>query len=105
MTIDRHHRDVELMTVDQLAALLQVPRSTLWNWRYRGEGPPAIKVGKHVRWIRSDVNAWLDTCRDARSCPRATSEGNPTNDRAVQHTRIRPSASVELLGTCHSTSS
>lgn len=33
---------------------------TLEQWRYRGEGPPYIKVGKAPRYRRSDVDRWLD---------------------------------------------
>lgn len=50
-----------LLTVAQLAALLQVPPQTLYGWRTRGEGPPGLKVGRHVRYRQRDVEKWLDT--------------------------------------------
>ena len=55
----------ELMTTDGLAAYLAVPRQTLAYWRCVGEGPAFLKVGRHVRYRRADVEAWLDTCADA----------------------------------------
>lgn len=50
----------ELLCVDDLVDYLRVPRSTLYAWRSRGGGPPGIKVGRHVRYRRNDVEKWLD---------------------------------------------
>ena len=52
--------DRVLLTTDQLAAYLGVPRSTLYTWRYRGGGPSAIRVGRHLRYRSSEVERWLD---------------------------------------------
>lgn len=60
MTTEQHSED-ELLDRAQLCALLKIPASTPYAWRYRGVGPPAMKVGKHLRWRRSDVDAWLLT--------------------------------------------
>jgi excisionase family DNA binding protein len=49
-----------LMTTEQLAEFLQVPLATLYQWRHKGTGPKGIKVGKHVRYRRADVEAWLE---------------------------------------------
>ena len=45
----------------ELAEEIVVPERTLAQWRYLGKGPAFIKVGKHVRYRRSDVEAWLDS--------------------------------------------
>jgi predicted DNA-binding transcriptional regulator AlpA len=37
-----------------------VPVSTIYHWRGRGEGPPALKVGKRLRFRADDVLKWLD---------------------------------------------
>ncbi len=50
----------QLLTTSQVAAYLQVPVATLHQWRYRGEGPKAAKVGRHLRWRKADVDAWLE---------------------------------------------
>ena len=50
-----------LMTTEQLAEFLQVPLATLYQWRHKGTGPKGMKVGKHVRYRRADVEAWLET--------------------------------------------
>ena len=49
-----------LLTVAELADYLKVPPATIYAWRYRGDGPFGIRVGRHVRFRRSDVRAWLD---------------------------------------------
>lgn len=49
-----------LMTPTDVAAILVVPVDTLRVWRYRGEGPPYLKVnGRMVRYRQSAVTAWL----------------------------------------------
>ncbi len=50
-----------LGTPRELAAFLGVPVKTLYQWRYVGEGPPAIRVGKHLRYRWEEVEAWLET--------------------------------------------
>jgi excisionase family DNA binding protein len=52
----------ELWTPCELAGYLGVPVATLYGWRYKGSGPRSIKVGRHLRYRRGDVEAWLDDC-------------------------------------------
>lgn len=47
------------VTVEELAAELRVPRGSVDSWRSRGVGPKSIKLGQHVRFRRSWINAWL----------------------------------------------
>lgn len=54
-----------LLTVEELADLLQVPTKTIYAWRYKGIGPPAVPVGKYLRFRTEDVAAWLDTRADS----------------------------------------
>lgn len=49
-----------LLTTTELAAYLSVPVATLHQWRHRGVGPRGIRVGRHVRYRSSDVDAWLN---------------------------------------------
>ena len=53
-----------LMTLTELSELLGVPMSTLYVWRYRGEGPTGYRIGRHVRYRRSVVEAWIETQAD-----------------------------------------
>jgi predicted DNA-binding transcriptional regulator AlpA len=41
-----------------LAARYKAPLETIRKWRSTGYGPPAVKLGRHVRYRRSDVLRW-----------------------------------------------
>ena len=51
--------DEQLMTIQELARYLGVPVGTLYQWRYRREGPPGFRVGRHVRYRWKDVEDWI----------------------------------------------
>jgi excisionase family DNA binding protein len=51
-----------LMTTSEVADYLAVPVTTLYRWRGTGEGPRALRIGKHLRFRVEDLNTWLD-CR------------------------------------------
>jgi excisionase family DNA binding protein len=55
---------VPLMSMDDLAAFLGVPVATLYDWRVDGKGPVGIRVGRHVRFTREDVAAWVAANRE-----------------------------------------
>ncbi|MDI6912448.1 helix-turn-helix domain-containing protein [Nocardioides sp.] len=59
-TIDAH---VEggILTIDQAAAYLSIPKATLYTWRTRraGFGPRAVKLGGCLRYRRADLDAWV----------------------------------------------
>ncbi len=48
-----------LMDPSALGDYLGIPVNTIYAWRHQGAGPPAMKVGKHLRYRKSDVDAWL----------------------------------------------
>lgn len=52
-------RDID--TPGGTAEYLDVPEATLTAWRYRGVGPKYSRVGKHVRYRKPDVDAWLES--------------------------------------------
>ena len=51
----------------EVATRLKLTEQTLANMRWKGEGPPFIKLGDGrfapVRYKRSDVDAWLQSRR------------------------------------------
>jgi excisionase family DNA binding protein len=51
----------ELLTVEALATWLSVPVATIYRWNHLGTGPRPIRVGRHVRFRSSDVEAWIST--------------------------------------------
>lgn len=48
------------LTIDDLCELLTVSPKTVHSWRHRGVGPTSFKAGKHVRFKRSDIDAWME---------------------------------------------
>lgn len=55
---------LEFMSPEDLAGYVGVPVATVYGWRYKGVGPRALKVGRHVRYRRSDVEQWLESQAD-----------------------------------------
>jgi excisionase family DNA binding protein len=49
----------ELWTVAQVSEFLSVPVGTLYQWRHKGLGPPAYRVGRHLRYDAAAVRRWL----------------------------------------------
>ena len=49
----------DLLDEARLASKLNVSRSTLQSWRYRGCGPRFIKIGRLIRYRAADVDAYL----------------------------------------------
>jgi excisionase family DNA binding protein len=54
----------EVLTVAEVAALLKVPPSSIYEWtRYRGSHRgtplPHRRIGKYLRFLRSEIDGWL----------------------------------------------
>ncbi|MER5607517.1 helix-turn-helix domain-containing protein [Micromonospora tulbaghiae] len=49
----------ELWTVQDVSAYLRVPQETLYRWRKVKYGPPAARVGRHLRYEPEAVRAWF----------------------------------------------
>lgn len=49
----------ELWSIQDTAAFLRVPVGTLYQWRHRRIGPPAFKLGRHLRYDPAAVRAWV----------------------------------------------
>lgn len=52
--------DHNWISVDDLADELQIPKSTIYGWKSRGLGPRWVRVGKHLRAKRTEVDDWLN---------------------------------------------
>jgi hypothetical protein len=48
-----------IVTPEQLAPILGQTVGALANDRYRGIGPPFVKHGRRIRYLRSDVARYL----------------------------------------------
>ena len=64
------NRNRKVLTVDgllspqQLADYLGVPVRTVYAWNHQATGPTPLRVGRHVRYRREDVEAWLEAHAD-----------------------------------------
>ena len=47
------------LTLSQLAAHLSVSVQTLYDLRSKGRGPRGFRIGRELRFRRSEVEAWL----------------------------------------------
>lgn len=52
-------KPTDLLDEARLAMKLDVSRKTLQSWRYAGQGPRFIKIGRLVRYRVGDVDAYL----------------------------------------------
>jgi excisionase family DNA binding protein len=49
----------ELWTIKQVSKFLGVPVGTLYQWRHKGYGPPAWRLGRSLRYDAAAVRRWL----------------------------------------------
>ena len=49
----------EFLTPKELATFINTPERTIERWRLSGEGPAFHRLGRMVRYRRSDAEAWL----------------------------------------------
>jgi excisionase family DNA binding protein len=62
---DQNRPARQLLSPADVASYLGVPLRTVYGWRSRGVGPRGYRVGRHVRYVLDDVDAWLEDHRDA----------------------------------------
>jgi len=91
-------RQIPTYSMADFAQLLQVTKHTIWQMRRRGELPPAIRVGRYLRWRPEVVEQYL---RDAEKpanefdpvlCARAEKAAvgrNPAVEKTSNHPLIR----------------
>lgn len=61
-----------LWSIREVAEYLGVPTGTIYQWRVRDEGPPAMRMGKHLRFDPESVSRWahgLEEDGDGRRRP------------------------------------
>jgi predicted DNA-binding transcriptional regulator AlpA len=75
-----------LLSAQDLADFLDLPIATIYAWRCRRQGPPGFRIGRHLRYRRSDIEQWInhqleDSIRDPssslqRGAARASNRGH-----------------------------
>jgi len=58
----------DVLTIEELAAYLKIPKSTLYKLVREGK-IPAQKVGRHWRFRKPAIDAWLDKERSEMVVP------------------------------------
>jgi predicted DNA-binding transcriptional regulator AlpA len=53
-----------LWDIDEVSHYLAVSRNTIYGWRKTNYGPPAIRIGKHLRWLPERVIAWAAAAQE-----------------------------------------
>lgn len=48
-----------LWGIKDVAAYLDVPVQTMYQWRSKDYGPPGVRVGRYVKYRPEDVRAWV----------------------------------------------
>lgn len=71
----------EILTVKELQSYLKVPRPTLYVLAQSGR-IPAAKIGRHWRFRRSDVDAWIAS-QQGKSIPRRNRKKKEDNGSAA----------------------
>ena len=57
---------LDVLTIDELAAYLKIPRSTLYKLVREGR-IPSQKIGRHWRFYKGAIDQWLAEIRADRS--------------------------------------
>jgi predicted DNA-binding transcriptional regulator AlpA len=63
-TSDTRRDGDELLTLAEVAAIVRVPVATVRYWRHLSTGPKGFRLGRGVRYWKSDVMAWLEDQSD-----------------------------------------
>ncbi len=49
------------MGVKELGEYLGIPEDTIRDWKYRNYGPKVYRVGRWLKYRKSEVDEWLET--------------------------------------------
>ncbi|MGE3449382.1 MAG: helix-turn-helix transcriptional regulator [Microbacteriaceae bacterium] len=49
----------KLLSAEEVSDYLGVPVNTLYQWRHKGTGPTAFRVGRFLRYDPVEVRQWL----------------------------------------------
>ena len=53
--------DDRMLAPEEVSQILSMDVRTLRSWRQAGTGPPAVRMGKYVRYPASELQAWMDS--------------------------------------------
>lgn len=61
--LTRTNKETAWLTRKEAASYLRLGESTLAKLFVSGEGPPAIKIGRSIRYALLDLNVWMNSRR------------------------------------------
>jgi excisionase family DNA binding protein len=85
----------KLMSPTDVSEMLGIPVHTLYRWRYKGDGPTGYRVGRHVRYRREAVEAWLERRPTPVSAAQASVPERPARHRPT----VEPARPEGILST------
>jgi excisionase family DNA binding protein len=86
--------DLLLLTIEQVARLLQISRSGLYALLRADGGPRAVKLGSLTRIARVDLERYVDRLREQADAPAGTGGGaEGAVDQLVEH--VVPAAGTD----------
>lgn len=62
VTVSGNEMGSACMTLPQAADYLGMAIATLNRWRCHGEGPMYLKIGRSIRYRKSDLDEFLNSC-------------------------------------------
>ena len=66
-----------LLSLNSVAEILDVPKSTLYDWVRRGLIDSPVKIGRHTYWKSTYIEAWVNqqfSPKPTRGRPRSAVE-------------------------------
>jgi predicted DNA-binding transcriptional regulator AlpA len=62
---------VDCLDEIEVSRILGVAAQTLRNWRCQGRGPTYVRLGRSIRYLRTDLDRYIDSQRVAPDEPRS----------------------------------
>jgi excisionase family DNA binding protein len=56
-----------LLSLAEAAAYLGLAEQTLYQWRFKGVGPVAVKIGGRVKYRQESLDAWIEQAAQAEA--------------------------------------
>lgn len=77
---------MDILTIDEAAILLRVTRRTL----YRHTEIPRVRIGHKIMFLRSDLEAWVHSRREARPKASEVRIGHDGEKKKVDEAPVTP---------------
>jgi excisionase family DNA binding protein len=78
-----------VLLLSELAARLGVSAQTLYDLRSQGRGPTGFRVGRQLRFRRSEIEAWLTRLEDDDAVRHGAERLGPRRLGSVRHGGVR----------------